>query len=237
MQRPAGVIFDLGDTVLHLDWVSMASGNKRMLEFAENTHGLTTEDIQLFADELSREALQVRDNSMVEYSIQSFQRLLFENLGISFTISPYELEREFWDAAVQYSPSEGIFDVLDTLEKHRIKTAILSNSGFTGTVLEEELVKHNLAHRFSFLISSIDYVFRKPHSRIFQIAVKKIDLKPQDIWFVGDRLEYDIRGAIDYGLYPVWYNPEEKPGQIDGAYLEVRSWHEFREKVESLCTR
>jgi len=64
-----------------------------------------------------------------------------------------------------------------------------------------------------------------------------MSLEPHDIWFVGDRLEYDIRGAIDYGLYPVWYNPEEKPGEIDGEYLEVRSWHEFREKVESLCDR
>ena len=103
--------------------------------------------------------------------------------------------------------------------------------------LEEELAKHNLVHRFSFLISSIDYVFRKPHRRLFQIAVKKMNLAPQDIWFVGDKLEYDIRGAIDYGLYPVWYNPEGKPGEIDDEYLEVRSWHEFREEIESVVDR
>ncbi|UCB43321.1 MAG: HAD family hydrolase [Dehalococcoidales bacterium] len=127
--------------------------------------------------------------------------------------------------------------MLDLLDKHRIKTGILSNSGFTGAVLEEELAKHNLARRFSFLISSIDYLFRKPHRRLFQIAVRKMGLEPQDIWFVGDKLEYDIRGAIDYGLYPVWYNPEEKTGEIDGEYLEVRSWHEFREKIEELCSR
>jgi putative hydrolase of the HAD superfamily len=234
MQRPAGVIFDLGDTVLHLESIDMISANKRLLEFAEGNTDLTAEDIQRFADELSREALQVREDSMVEYSIQSFQRLLYENLGISFSISPFELEREFWDAAIEYSPCEGIFDVLNLLDKHQIKTGILSNSGFTGAVLEEELAKHDLAHRFSFLISSIDYVFRKPHKRLFQIAVKKMDLEPQDIWFVGDRLEYDIRGAIDYGLYPVWYNPEGKPGEIDGEYLVVRSWHEFRDKIKSL---
>jgi putative hydrolase of the HAD superfamily len=237
MRRPAGVIFDLGDTVIHLQAIDFIAGNKRLLEFAEGTPGLTAEDIQSFADELSREALQVRENSMVEYSFQSFQRLLYENLGISFTISPYELEKEFWDAAIEYSPCEGIFDVLDTLDKYRIKAGVLSNSGFTGAVLEGELARHNLAHRFSFLISSIDYVFRKPHKRLFQVAVKKMNLEPQDIWFVGDKLEYDIRGAIDSGLYPVWYNPEEKPGGIDGDYLVVRSWREFREKIESLCSR
>ena len=237
MQRPAGVIFDLGDTILHQEWLSFVAGGERLLEFAESTPDLTAEEIQLVANEINEEVQQIRDELMVEVGCQSFHRLLYEHLGISFSISFQEMEREFWNAAVVYSPSEGIFAVLDTLEKNQIKTGILSNSSFTGAVLEEELVKHNLAHRFSFLISSIDYGFRKPHRRLFQIAVRKMNLEPQDIWFVGDKLEYDIRGAIDYGLYPIWYNPESKPGEIDGEYLEVRSWQEFREKIESLCIR
>ena len=237
MHRPAGVIFDLGGTILHQESLSFVAGNERLLEFAENAPGLTAEDIQRVADEINEEVQRIRDESMVEFSVQSFQRLLYEHLDISFTISPFELEREFWDATIKYSPSEGIFDVLNTLEENRIKTGILSNSAFTGAVLEEELAKHNLAHRFSFLISSNDYGFRKPHNRLFHLAVRKMNLEPQDIWFVGDKLEYDIRGAIDYGLYPVWYNPENKPGEIDGEYLEVRSWQEFQEKIEELCGR
>lgn len=237
MQRPAGVIFDFGSTILHQDWLSLVAGSKRMLELAENAPDLTPEEVQLVADEINEEVHRLRDESMVEFSHQSFHRLLYESLGFSFAISPYELEKEFWEAIVRFSPSEGIYDVLDSLDKHRIKAGILSNSPFNGGVLTEELVKHDLAHRFSFLISSIDYGFRKPHKRLFQIAVRKMSLEPQDIWFVGDKLEYDIRGAIDYGLYPVWYNPEEKPGEIDGEYLEVRSWHEFREKIESVVGR
>jgi putative hydrolase of the HAD superfamily len=237
MQRPAGIIFDLGSTILHQEWLDLVAGTKRLLEFAESTPDLTAEEIQLFADELNEEVQGVRDESMLEFSIQSFQRLLYENLGLSFTVSPHEMEKEFWDAAVKYSPSEGIYEVLDTLEKNHIKTGILSNSSFTGAVLEDELAKHNLAHRFSFLISSIDYVFRKPHKRLFQLAVRKMGLAPQDIWFVGDRLEYDIRGALDFGLYPVWYNPESEPGGMDGEYLEVKNWREFQEKIEALCSR
>ncbi len=237
MHRPTGVIFDLGGTILHQEWLSFVAGGERLLEFAESAPDLTAEEIQFIANEINEEVQRFRDGSMVEFGIQSFHRLLYEHLDISFSISFPELEREFWNAAVVYSPTEGIFDVLDLLDKHQIKTGILSNSAFRGAVLEEELAKHDLAHRFPFLISSIDYGFRKPHRRLFQIAVRKINLEPHDIWFVGDKLEYDIRGAIDYGLYPVWYNPESKPGEIDGEYLEVKSWHEFREKVESLCDR
>ena len=87
MRRPAGVIFDLGSTVLHLESASMESGNERLLEFAEGTPDLTAEEIQVVADELSREVQQIRDGSMVEFGTQSFHRLLYEHLGISFSIS------------------------------------------------------------------------------------------------------------------------------------------------------
>ena len=237
MHRPAGVIFDLGETILHQKSVSFVAGSERLLEFAEGAPDLTAEEIQFVADEINEEIQRIRDESMIEFGCQSFQRFLYESLGISFSISFQEMEREFWNAAIQYSPSEGIFDVLDLLDRHQIKTGILSNSSFSGVVLEEELAKHDLAHRFSFLISSNDYGFRKPHKRLFGLAVRKMNLEPQDIWFVGDKLEYDIRGVIDYGLYPVWYNPENKPGEMDGEYLEVRSWQGFQEKIEVLCGR
>ena len=179
---------------------------------------------------------RLSDESMLQYTWQGFNRLLCETLGITFNISSAELEMEFWNTALRFSPTDGIFGVLDTLERNQIKTGILSNTSMTGRVLEEELAKHNLAHRFSFLISSADYEFRKPHYRIFQVAVRKMGLQPQDIWFVGDKLEYDIKGAIDSGLYPVWYNPQGKSNDAGYECLEVRSWYEFANKVGALCS-
>jgi len=234
MRKPSGVLFDFGDTVLHLESFDPIAGNKRLLEFAENASGVTVEDIQRIADEIYGEVVRIREESMIEVMWQTFDRLIFENLGISFNISYAELEKEFWNVAAQLKPADGIFEVLDTLEKNKIKTGIISNTLFTGTVLEEELSRHNLAHRFSFLISSADYGFRKPHRRIFEVAVRKMNLKPGDIWFVGDKLEYDVKGAFDYGLYPVWYNPRNEPGSADYEYLEVRDWYEFRDKIEAL---
>lgn len=207
------------------------------LELVKDTSGLTVEDIMRAAGELYTEVTRFRDESMIEFGWQSFDRLLFETLGISFKLGYAELEKEFWDTLYQYTPADGIFDVLDTLEKNGIKTGIISNTGYTGGLLEEELARHNLAHRFSFLIASADYGFRKPHRRIFQVAVKKMNLKPQEIWFVGDNLEYDVKGAIDYGLYPVWYNARNEPGKPDYEYLEVSDWYAFKDKIESLCNR
>jgi putative hydrolase of the HAD superfamily len=234
MRKPLGVIFDLGDTVLRQVSFEPIVGNERLLQLAENASGLSPEDIQPVADELSTETLRLRDEHDIEFTIQSFQRLLYDGMGVSFSVGPLELEREFWHAAVTLSPADGIVEALDALDEHGIRTGILSNTPFTGSVLVEELEKHGLAHRFSFVIASADYGLRKPHPRIFQVAVRKMGLAPEDIWFVGDKPEYDIKGANDSGLCPVWYNPPGAPNTSGYECLEVRSWREFIEKIESL---
>lgn len=223
MQRPLGVIFDLGGTVLQIEPAGLIAGNARLLKFANDNLGLSAEDIQKVADKIALELENVKDESMIEFPVQSFHRVLFETLGISFTISYPEMEKEFWHAAVNYKPTDGIFDILDVLEANQVKAGILCNTSFSGVVLEDELAKHNLVRRFSFVLSSADYGFRKPHNRFFQIAIKKMDLQPGDIWFIGDKLEYDIRGAIDSGLYPIWYNPQNKQGNPDYPCLEIKS--------------
>jgi len=234
MRRPAGIIFDMGDTVLRCASRDFLRGNRRHLEFAVHNPGVTPEEIQSVADELFSWIDKARDESMIEFPSQSFQRLLYEILDISFTIDAAILEREFWNAAYTYVPVEGIYDVLDILDARGIKTGVLSNSIYSGAVLTEELWKHDLARRFGFLVSSADYGIRKPHELIFKAALKKIGLDPRDVWFVGDKIEYDICGAANAGLFPVWFNGNNESAALPGDCLEVKSWHEFRERLEQL---
>ena len=234
MRKPAGVIFDFGDTVMGGPFDPLA-GDVKLLEFATSVPHPAAREIQLIADEINREIDRIRIESMVEFSCQSFQRLLYDKLGIFFSISFEEMEKEFWRAATFYKPLDGIREVLDILAVNDIKAGILSNTSFSGAVLEEDLAKHDLAHRFSFVISSADYGFRKPSWRIFDVAVKKMALPPEDIWFAGDMLDYDIAGAISAGLFPVWYNAKNMPGRDGLDCCEIEHWLELRDKIETLC--
>jgi putative hydrolase of the HAD superfamily len=236
MHRPSGIIFDLGDTVLHLESVDVLKGNRCMLEFDDVNPGVTAEDVVAAVNEIFPWLEHARDASMLEVAASSFNRLIYETLGVTFCVDYEELERVFWNGALTYKPAEGIFELLDILDASGIKTGILSNSINKGIVLEDELAKHDLAERFSFVISSADYGVRKPHRSIFQVAVKKMELVPSDIWFVGDKPEYDILGALDAGLYPVWYNWRNEPISIEGEFLVVHNMRELRGKIESLDT-
>ncbi|UCD09297.1 MAG: HAD family hydrolase [Dehalococcoidales bacterium] len=234
MKKPYGVIFDLGDTVLRLDSTDWIAACKELLGYVENETDLTPEALQEIAFGINDDFERQKIDSKIEMNVVHFYRALFETAGLSLSISYDEAARICWNSAFTFTPEEGINDVLDILQKYKIPTGILSNGSFPGVLLEEELAKHNLLHRFSFVMSSADYSMRKPHPRFFNIAAKKLDIKPQDIWFVGDNPQIDIKGAITVGMYPVWYNPRD--GRLDPQYdcLEINHWNKFNEIINSL---
>ena len=83
-------------------------------------------------------------------------------------------------------------------------------------------------------MASADYGVRKPHPRVFDIASRKMGLEPQDIWFIGDKHQFDVKGAITAGMHPVWYNPRN--GKPDPQYdcLEINHWQDFIKIIETL---
>ena len=49
-----------------------------------------------------------------------------------------------------------------------------------------------------------DVAARKPAPRIFSLACVGLETMPEETLMVGDDLEADVRGAVDYGLQAVW---------------------------------
>ena len=234
MKRPSGVIFDLGDTVLRLDSIDWIAACKELLGYVENETDLTPEALQEVAFGINNDFERQKIDSMIEMNVVHFYRTMFETAELSLSISYDEAARICWNTAYTFSPEEGIYEVLDTLEKYKIETGILSNGSFPGVLLEEELARHNLFHRFSFVMSSADYSIRKPHPRFFNIAAMKLDIEPQDIWFVGDNPQFDIKGAINAGMYPVWYNPRDNKPDPQYDCPEINHWNKFNEIINSL---
>ena len=76
MKRPNGILFDLGDTLLGEHRFNPVNGNSRLLNYADNTHGYTAEDVQKVADKIADELKQAREATMLEFRADCFQRLL-----------------------------------------------------------------------------------------------------------------------------------------------------------------
>lgn len=165
---------------------------------------------------------------------QQFHRLLFDGLGVSFDAPSDELERCFFEAAVEFERTEGIQKCLSRLRARGVRLGVVSNDVFTGELLRSALSRLEIATPFEFVISSADYGIGKPHPLIFETAVAKLGAESAATWFVGDNLKADIAGANEAGLFSVWYNPNENESGCIEPNATIRSWEEFEALIETV---
>lgn len=92
---------------------------------------------------------------------------------------------------------------LRTLEAGGYRLGLVSNAGDHQDVFQ--LVdRFQIEPFFDFVLTSAACSYRKPHPRIFELAMAHWNILPREIAMVGDSLEADIRGAQRLGIYAVW---------------------------------
>ncbi len=92
---------------------------------------------------------------------------------------------------------------LRTLEAGGYRLGLVSNAGDNQDVFQ--LVdQFQIEPFFDFILTSAACSYRKPHPRIFELALAHWNILPREIAMVGDSLEADIRGAQALGIFGVW---------------------------------
>jgi len=101
-------------------------------------------------------------------------------------------------------------DVVPTLRKLRdrgYKLGLVSNTFIPGFVLDKHMDLHGLLEFFTVRIYSSEVGYRKPHRRIFEIAMQSMGVRPAESLFVGDLVKADIVGAQGVGMRAVLRQP------------------------------
>ncbi len=231
MRPPEGLLFDLGNTLLCEERFDVEAGTEHVLALARNPRKLTARDVCERVRELDADFAERRLESWLEISPFAVHRLVYEPNEISFDRPFPEVELAFWRAATRFSATEGIVDLLEDLSSAGLPLGVVSNSTFTSETLRWQLGDSGLGTFFRFVMSSADYVVRKPHPVIFEVAAKKLGVAPERIWFVGDSLEFDVRGSARAGMIPVWYDPEHR-GERGEAEIVVAEWRDLARLIE-----
>ena len=99
---------------------------------------------------------------------------------------------------------DGTIEILDYL-KDNYKLHIITN-GFSF-VQEVKLQKSNLANYFVTITNSEVAGHKKPHQNIFQYALNLANASKNQSIMVGDSIEADVFGAINFGMKAVYFNP------------------------------
>ena len=68
---------------------------------------------------------------------------------------------------------------------------------------------------FSNVIISEDVGINKPDRKIFEHAINKASARIEESIMIGDSLEADIRGAQNFGMKAIFFNPLNKAQPSD----------------------
>jgi putative hydrolase of the HAD superfamily len=88
--------------------------------------------------------------------------------------------------------------VLETIGNAGRRTAICSNWGWD---LPEAVEACGLRGLVEPVVSSAHVGYRKPHTGIFDVVLDRLDLRADEVLFVGDTWSADIVGALSSGLW------------------------------------
>lgn len=89
------------------------------------------------------------------------------------------------------------------LKESGLKLGLVSNVTLLPEMMREDMERLGLLEYFDVTIFSSEEMIRKPHPRIYQAALARLEVAPAEAVFVGDRLKEDIRGPKELGLRAV----------------------------------
>ena len=101
------------------------------------------------------------------------------------------------------SPYPEVKKVLKSLKERKFKLAILSNG--TPELLNDLVKKNNLNNLFDDLFSIEEVQIYKPDSKVYDLPIKKYNIKPNEIVFLSANT-WDVSGGGNYGYHSIWVN-------------------------------
>ena len=233
---PEMIMFDYGHTLLQEPGWNPRNGINALMQYViHNPNGYTTDDIMPYVDKLIKNDLPEIKRRGYDVTWKSTARFLSELLSIKLSVNSDTAEIIFWNGETPGETMPYADIMLSELKRLGIRTAVVSNLTMSCSALKERLNRLIPDNNIEFVITSSDYVFRKPNPLIFRLALNKAKLPPEKVWFCGDNPCADIEGASNAGIFPVWYDSEiecpyrDKEREIVPScrHLHIKNWNEL----------
>lgn len=235
MQLPKMILFDAGKTLVNYGQTpTILKAFQQIFPYiTHNPNHLTCEDLEKKCMEIFGCLDGCRD-ARFEVPEQTGLKLLFDILDISFSIPMDEIERIYGGHFIDAYPVAQAEEMLGYLHGKGIRVGVISNFIFSSPRLLEWLTRLYPGHHLEFVITSSGYGIRKPNRLLFEVAITKSRLSPEEIWYVGDKVAVDVAGSLGAGMIPVLYNsPLNKPQMVPEGVLSVNSYQELIHIIEN----
>ena len=119
-----------------------------------------------------------------------------------FNVDP-NMKGELLDLYKILSPYPEVKETLYKLKENNYKLAILSNG--TLSLLDHLVSNNNLENIFDDIFSIEEVGVFKPDSKVYDIPIKKYNIKKYEIAFLSANT-WDVSGGGNYGYNSIWVN-------------------------------
>lgn len=219
------VFFDLDHTLWDFEKNSALTFQK-ILE--ENQLNVDLEDFLTAYIPINLEYWKLYREDRISKSQLRYQRLkrTFDNIGKTISDETINvLAYEYIEYLSSYSHLfPNTIEVLEYLSP-RYKLHIITN-GFQE-IQEKKLKGSNIHQYFDQIIDSEIAGVKKPHPYIFELALTKANVAPQNSLMIGDSIEADIMGAKSAGFHTLHFNAHKEPEhglcKIINNLIEIKS--------------
>lgn len=234
MKKPKMLLFDYGHTLAYEPHHSATNGNKEIFKYIKNNpNHVSFEEFDKTIQDLWKRIKEIKGNAEVHE--HQFINMWQQYMGIELSVSIQEAEEIIWNGISAGDKMPYVTELLEFLDREGIRTGVVSNICFSGDALKARINRMLPNNKFEFIVASSECVFRKPNRLIFELALKKAELRAEQVWYCGDSIEHDVYGAYNAGLFPVLYDGDTE--EMDDPMKKINDGLKVGEEIEHLYVR
>ena len=152
---------------------------------------------------------------------------------------PYEDFNDWWECHLFANsfPFEGTYETIAALKAKGIKIGIITNGG--SEPQNRKVDAAGLRELVDDVFVSADVQAWKPDPQLFNYAMEKLGVKPEESVMVGDIFAKDVLGAHRAGMHAVWFNHSiYRPCHVDMEVIRsIREVPEVIERMEQISDK
>ncbi len=216
------VVFDLGHTLIdyYNNWETPEiRAIERSYKLATD-HGCEVE-LEKFQTDLRKMLVEGRarkEKELVEIPLHQVLDTIFQRFGCDVTDEVLVEGMDiFYGVLVEDRRLvPGTIEMLDMVKAKGYAIGLVSDVawGLPSDYPQRDMAHFQLIEYFDDMVFSTDVGLRKPHPKMFKIALSNLDADADRSVFVGNSLQCDVKGALGVGMTAVlkksdYYTPDD----------------------------
>jgi HAD superfamily hydrolase (TIGR01662 family) len=208
-----GILFDYGDTLVEFSRPddALAEAEARMLAVlaASGRDRPSIEALRAVLERVDREVIEFqRTETPDEMDLPAVALRAYRDAGLTVDEVVLDellrLEQEAWWQGATVDPEA--VPLLDALRNRGVRTGICSNAPYRARSLHDQVAFLRLDTHLDAVTFSAEVGWRKPSTRMFDAALRRLGTSADRTVMVGDREATDIAGAHAAGMRAVLIN-------------------------------